>query len=164
MRLLLISFLVLLFLLPLLLLTGALWQNHLPWQEPPGFASRLQTYLSTNIARLAPESPYPELRPRSYPHSPQAVAEVLRVAVSALGWELKSEDPRSHRFEAVVTSRIWGFADDVTLEVGLATDGGSVLTGSSRSRVGKGDLGTNTRHLLDVIDALERRLPAIREP
>jgi uncharacterized protein (DUF1499 family) len=147
-------------LVPGLAVVAALWQNRLPWHEAPGPWARLTAYLGSNVARLDADSPFPELRPRAWPHPPRVVADALRIAVSSLGWLLVAEDGRSGRFEVVVTSRVFAFKDDLTLELSQTTDGGTVLTGVSRSRVGKGDLGTNTRHLLDLIEGIERRLPA----
>jgi len=160
MRALVILLLVLMLGLPALGVTGVLWQNRLPWQEPPGPWVRLHTYLGSHVARLDPDSPFPELRPRAWPHPPRVVSDALRVTISALGWRLVAEDGRSGRFEIVATSRILGLEDAITLEVGLTTDGGSVLTGIARSRSGWIDFGTNSRHLMDVLEGVEQRLPA----
>jgi hypothetical protein len=152
---------VLMLVLPLAGAATLLWQNRLPWQDPPGPWLRLGTYLGANVARLDPDSPFPELRPRAWPQPPRLVAEALRATVSARGWRLVVEDARSGRFQIVVTSRLLGLEDVLNLEVGLTTDGGSVLTGIARRRAWPVDFGSNSRHLMDVMAGIEQRLSGL---
>ena len=59
-----------------------------------------------------------------------------------------------------MTTPLWRFQDDVHIRVepDPATDR-AVLLIRSESRVGKGDLGTNTRHVLDLYAQLDATIP-----
>lgn len=144
-------------LLIVVLLAAGIAGNRLPLSNPPGLATRLKIYLTTHRAETRSDSVYPELRPRVYPLSPETLYTTARATLAGLGWPLQAEDSASRRLHAVVVTRFWKFKDDIELTVEPAT-GGSRLLMSSQSRVGRGDLGANTRHILDFDAALERRL------
>ncbi len=144
----------------LLLLTAGITGNRLPLTSTPGLAARLKIYMTTHLAETRSESVYPELRPREYRLPPQQLYAAARATVAELGWPLLDEDGESLRLHAVVTTRLWKFKDDFKLTVEQVT-GGSHLLMTAESRVGRGDLGANTRHILDFSAALERRLAAL---
>lgn len=112
------------------------------------------------IANRPPLTQPPELRPREYPLPPQQLYAVARATLAELGWPLLAEDMSSLYLHAVVTTRLWKFKDDFELTM-EPLGGGSRLQLVSQSRVGRGDLGANTRHILDFSAALERRLAAL---
>lgn len=141
---------------PLGLLAGALVGNRLPWREPPGPWTRLVTYLGTNVAATDAASRFTELRPRHYRAAPEAILAKVRAAMTELGWEVVREDPDGLRIEAVVTTPLLRFKDDFTVRLGRAEEGKTVVYAESRSRVGRGDLGSNTRHILDLYERLDR--------
>jgi uncharacterized protein (DUF1499 family) len=63
-----------------------------------------------------------------------------------MGWEILTADRTAGRVEATDTTRWFGFKDDVTVRI--AADGpGSRVDVRSKSRVGKGDLGTNAHRI-----------------
>ena len=99
------------------LLVAGLIANKLPWTDPPGLGTRLLTYLSTNIAETAVDSPFPELKPRAYAAPAAFMFDVARRAAKALKWELTNIDADAKKIEAVVTTRVIGFKDDVTIRV-----------------------------------------------
>lgn len=142
----------------LVLLAGGLLLNGLPWTDPPGVAARLNTYFSTHVAATNEASVFPELRPRRYATAPAETLAVVRAAVQALGWEIvaesSAESSQPPRLTAVVTTRLWRFKDDVTVHIG-PDPAGSMVHVISRSRVGRGDLGANTRHVLDLHAAMD---------
>ena len=99
------------------LLVAGLITNKLPWTDSPGVGKRLMTYLSTNIAETAVDSPFPELRPRAYAAPAAFMFDVTRRAAKALKWELTNIDAETKRIEAVVTTQVIGFKDDVTIRL-----------------------------------------------
>lgn len=141
----------------LLLIVAGIAVNRPPLTSPPGLVARLKIYLGTHRAETAGDSVRSELRPRVYSLSPPQLYAVARAAVADLGWQLLAEDPAKSQLHAVVATRLWRFKDDFELLVEPAGTG-SRLRLSAQSRVGRGDFGANTRHILDFYAALERRL------
>jgi uncharacterized protein (DUF1499 family) len=146
-------------LLGVALLAAGLIANRLPLTEPPGLLTRLSAYLNTNVAETQENSPFPELRPRRYEAPPELLFDVARRAVQNLKWEITVLDADKKEIQAVVTTKVWRFKDDVTIQVQPAQPSGSWLWIRSASRVGKGDLGANTRHILDLIQAVDAIVP-----
>lgn len=133
---------------------GALYLNHLPWDQPPGFGTRLQVYLTSHTARTSPTSLYPELRPHRYPLPPQKVESLVRDAIRGLGWTISVENASRHMIGAVVTTPLLRFKDDVSVTVSR-DGGGSRVQVQSQSRLGKADFGANTRHIMNFYAALD---------
>jgi len=144
------------------LLAAGMIKNRLPWTEPPGPSERLTTYLNTHVAQTVEGSSFPELRPRHYEHvpPPQLFATVQGMIGKLPGWRVIEQDAAHASLHALVTTPLWRFQDDVHIRVEPEPAGnGSVLLIRSESRVGKGDLGTNTRHVLDLYAQLDATLP-----
>ena len=136
------------------LLTGALVQNNLYWDLSPGFSERLNTYLTTNIAETRQDHDYPELRLRRFEQSAGELYAALPKAVEKLGWENLQQDERSMEVIAEAVTPLWKFRDDVLMRVLPLPDGGSALYIKAVSRVGKGDLGANTNHIMRLYELL----------
>lgn len=146
----------LLFLLITGLLAGALVANGTSWNKPPGVLKRLGIYLGTNVATTE-NSPLPELTPRRYPLTAERALKALREALAELGWVESAHDPERNELRAVVTTRLWRFKDDLRIWV-EEEEAGCVVHAHSQSRLGKGDLGANARHILDLFATVERIL------
>ena len=86
---------------------------------------------------------------------------MARRAAEALGWEVTETDPQTHSVRAVVTQAV-GFQDDVFIRAYAARPSGSALYIHSASRVGKGDLGANTRHVMNLTEAVYQLPPSSR--
>jgi uncharacterized protein (DUF1499 family) len=96
---------------------------------------------------------YPDIQPLKLPVAPNIAFERAKGAIEEAGWQIAREDPSAGRIEAVATTFWFGFKDDVVIRI--AADGaGSRVDVRSKSRVGKGDLGTNAQR----IRAYQRRL------
>ena len=97
----------------------------------------------------------------SYPSVVQRTLEMPVVTVferaldlaRANGWRIVSTRPGEGTFEAVVTSRLFGFQDDVVVRV-KATGTGSRVDMRSASRVGDTDLGVNADRIVTFLSAL----------
>ncbi|HLK12020.1 MAG TPA: DUF1499 domain-containing protein [Candidatus Binatia bacterium] len=143
-------------------LVSSLARNNPPWGDPPGFAARLQTYLTTHVAETRPDSPFPELRSRHYPGlAPERLYGLAVEALQAMPrTRIAERRPAAREVHAVVRTPLVGYRDDLTIRVEPdGTGGGSVLVARSASRVGKGDLAANTRHLLDFYARLDALVP-----
>jgi uncharacterized protein (DUF1499 family) len=152
-----VKWVVVLVVVAIALLAGGIALNRLPLDDPPGSMVRINTYLNTNVAETIEGSPFAELRPRRYTlPAEQLYAKVKEAAGQLPRWRVVEADDQTRRLHAVVTSMLFRFKDDVNIEVVPEPGGRPSLMVRSASRVGKGDLGTNTRHVLDLYDALER--------
>lgn len=141
------------------LLAAGIIMNRLPLTEPPGLLTRLSTYLNTNVAETSEDSPFPELHLSRYKAPPELLFDVVSRTVKGLGWETTTLDADKKEIQAIVTSKMLRFKDDVTIRIQPAQPSGSSLWVRSVSRVGKGDLGANTRHVLSLVQAVNATVP-----
>ena len=138
------------------LLAAGLIGNRWPLGEPPGARVRLDTYLNTHVAETSEDAVFPELRTRRYVMPADVLYAKVKEAVMRMGWEVADSSDERREVHAVVTTRLFRFKDDVTIGVIPEPAGQQALKVRSLSRVGKGDLGANTRHVLDLYGALEQ--------
>jgi len=144
--------------LPLGLVMGAFIQNDLPWNDPPGVFKRMYQYTTTNIAETTAESIYPELILREYDLHAEELFNMLQASVNQLGWEITGYRDEKYSILVVVTTPLRGYKDDVLIRVLPISENRNNLYVRSSSRVGHGDLGTNTRHILDLYQQLELQM------
>ena len=131
-------------LITLMLITAAIWP----------VISRVET-------GATPE--YPELQPLYYSSPPERVFEEAERGLSALeGFYLERSDPATRTIEATALMPLFGFEHDVVVSVEPVTEFVTRVHTTSTSRVGKGDLGQNARHIRAVQRELEARLGAVR--
>jgi len=97
---------------------------------------------------------YPDLQPLDLPlPPPDAFARVIATMQTMPAWEITAADPRSGLIEAVATSRLFRFQDDIVIRV-RPHDGGSRIDMRSKSRDGRGDLGANAARIRTFFAAL----------
>lgn len=101
----------------------------------------------TENASKAQRDAYPDIQPITLGEAPQKAFERALAAAQAMGWEIVARDPAAGRIEAVDTTLWFGFKDDVVVRVAAAPAGGSRIDVRSKSRVGRGDAGTNARRI-----------------
>ena len=139
--------------LPFVLVAGALSLNQAPMLSPPGPIERLKTYLMTNVAETHEGHVFPELQPPIFAAEAKATQDAAVKAMRSLGWrEIQETDGE---IRAVVVSALFRFRDDVSVRT-EETEQGTLLHARSASRVGKGDLGANARHLQALFAQVER--------
>ena len=102
--------------------------------------------ISTDSTAELQRNAYPDIQPQHLQVAPNIAFERAKGAAQALGWDLVREDPSAGRIEAVATTFWFGFKDDVVVRVS-AEGNGSRVDVRSKSRVGKGDLGTNAQRI-----------------
>src|SRR4029453_16811235 len=98
----------------------------------------------------------PDLVPIVLPAPPPAsFARVETVAAAMPTWRITRKDPAAGEVEAISTSALFGFQDDVIIRVRPdAASGGSRVDVRSKSRDGKGDRGVNAARIRAFRDAL----------
>ena len=91
---------------------------------------------------------------RRYPNALSEVRRAAQQALTNLGWSWKASSEGG--FDAVWTSRVFRFKDDVSVRLHPAN--GTLARVQSASRLGKFDFGQNARHVRDFFEELERQL------
>jgi uncharacterized protein (DUF1499 family) len=105
------------------------------------------------------ESPdYPALQPQHFSVAPYKAFDAALATAKGLGWEILREDRAAGEIDAVETTRILRFKDDVTITVKPGVGENCTVYVHSRSRVGKGDFGTNARRIQRFQAELAKRL------
>ncbi len=101
---------------------------------------------------------YPDIAPLVVTAPPDTTFEQARQAAERMpGWTLGAVDERQGRIEALATTALFHFQDDVVIQV-QPEGTGSRVDVRSRSRFGQSDLGANAARIRAFLAALEARL------
>ncbi|HEY7776856.1 MAG TPA: DUF1499 domain-containing protein [Kineobactrum sp.] len=106
----------------------------------------------SNSLEIKPESlaaqqaAYPDLQSIRSPLAANAAYRRALEVATDLGWQVVYQDPENRHIEAVDTTAIMAFKDDIVIRVRSTADG-SVVDLRSVSRVGVSDLGANAQRL-----------------
>lgn len=99
---------------------------------------------------------YPQVRPLDVDlAADEGFARALAL-VGERGWTVLSDDPEEGQIEAIATSRLFGFEDEVAIRV-TETESGTRIDMRSRSRIGLIDRGANARRITFFLSDLETR-------
>ena len=130
--------------------------------DPPSF--REATQIPANAGR---DMSYPpaflaeqqsccaDLRPARVKDAPgEAFARAKRAAEGMPGWMVTAAEVQDGRIEAVATTTVFGFNDDIAIRV-RPDGGGSRIDMRSKSRDGRGDLGANANRIRSYVTVVE---------
>ena len=96
-----------------------------------------------------------DLRTVQLPVPPaEALERVRRLAEAQPNWRITHTDPEAGTVEAIATSGLFHFQDDIVVRVRPGADGGSLVDMRSKSRVGQGDMGANAARIRQFMVAL----------
>ena len=95
----------------------------------------------------------PDAKPVMLAESPAMAYVKVKAALEIVGLTLVTDEPATGRIEAVATSSLYGFKDDVVARV-KARDAGTQVDFRSVSRVGLSDLGANCKRIVAIRSAL----------
>lgn len=132
-------------------------------EDPPAFvavlplragASNPPEYAGPEVAAIQREA-YPSLQPLMLAMPPAEALAAAEHAARGMGWEIVAIDPDAGRLEATDTTPWFGFKDDVVVRV-RSTEGGTRVDVRSKSRVGRGDVGTNFRRVSEFLERLQQ--------
>lgn len=119
---------------------------------------------STNVAQTRPDHSDAILRTRNYRAPLAHVAAVVKLAIPTLksygrSWKLTEAKAQGDDFKIRAQIAVIVFTDDlqVTIRENKATRQVS-LDVRSASRVGRGDLGENRRHIIQLLRAVDAQL------
>ncbi len=126
-----------------------------------GLVERVLRGVTTNHAETAPAAEDRRLRGRTYAISFDRVWNTACAQIEgAWGWQLLEADDQEGSIAATATTLVFRFVDDVSLQITLDENAQTRVDMTSRSRKGKGDLGTNLRRIDRFMRRLDRNLDA----
>ena len=125
--------------------------------NPPSFTQALKIRdKSANPLALNEETiqlqqdAYPDIKTgHSTLISTEAFSQATAV-VNKMGWEITLSDPDAGLIEAVATTAIMAFKDDIAIRL-TPTEGGTLVDLRSASRVGQSDLGANAGRIREFM-------------
>ena len=121
-------------------------------EAPPAFSGAAGPYPPGNAA--VQRCAYPDLAPLALAFLPGECFKRAAAAARAMPrWEVAAEDPGSGRIEAVATTLLLRYKDDIVIEVRPAP-GGCAVHMRSKSRLGRGDFGANAKRIRAYLAAL----------
>jgi uncharacterized protein (DUF1499 family) len=128
--------------------------------DPPTFDAVLPLREGMNTVDYDPEvgaqqrAAYPEIVPLKLDLPLEQVFARALATAEATDWEIVAQDAAGGRIEATDTTRWMGFKDDVVIR--LRPDGaGTRVDVRSLSRVGRSDIGTNARRIINYLRELQ---------
>ncbi|MFM8409613.1 MAG: DUF1499 domain-containing protein [Alphaproteobacteria bacterium] len=96
-----------------------------------------------------------DLRPARLAMAPAGAFASARAAAARMpGWEVVAVDEGSGTIEAIATTPLFGFQDDIAIRVRPDGDGSRVDV-RSKSRDGKGDMGANADRIRQYVSVVE---------
>ncbi|MFV2007198.1 MAG: DUF1499 domain-containing protein [Longimicrobiales bacterium] len=126
-----------------------------------GLVERVLRGVTANYAETAPSAEDRRLRGRTYAIPFDRVWNAACAQIDgARGWQLLQADDQVGSIRATATTLVFRFVDDVSLQITLDENGQTRTDMTSRSRKGKGDLGTNVRRIGRFMRRLDRNLDA----
>ena len=99
-----------------------------------------------NDVRTGATPEYADLQPQRFQQPYERAFDAALAVAQRLGWEVTAQDRNAGQIQAVATTSVFRFKDDVTIAISREGDGVQVNV-RSHSRIGKGDLGANARRI-----------------
>jgi uncharacterized protein (DUF1499 family) len=100
---------------------------------------------------------YPDIQPQRFNQPTEKVFDAARDVAMSMGWTIIEQDRMQGIIQAVATTRLLRFRDDVTVTLTSEAEQ-TIVNLRSKSRVGKSDLGANARRIRQFQAELAKRL------
>ena len=125
--------------------------------NPPVFwdVANPTEYPGLKVAKIQ-KAGYPDLKSLKLSISPKVAFDKALKIVKDKGWTIAGTDEEEGRIEAVATSLLYGFKDEVVIRITPDSDGVTVDV-RSRSRIGRIDRGANARRIRSFLKALKSK-------
>lgn len=125
--------------------------------DPPSFwdVDEPMEYPGDDVAELQ-KAAYPDLVTLSVPVTSEQAFESALAIMKEKGWEVIAKVPDEGRIEAVVSSLLYGFKDEVVVRIG-SSDNGTIIDVRSRSRIGRIDRGANAKRIRNYLKEFKKR-------
>lgn len=103
------------------------------------------------------EKAYPDLKSLAVSADKDKVLKAAQAALKSMKLEIVDENAAEGRIEAVATTLLYGFKDDVVVRV-IAEGNATRVDVRSKSRVGRSDVGQNAARIRDFLQRLKANL------
>jgi uncharacterized protein (DUF1499 family) len=110
-----------------------------------------------NDVRTGATPEYPDIVAQRFAKPADQVFAAALATAKEMELEVTGQFPEKGEIQAVATTKVFRFKDDVTITVSREGNG-AVVNMRSHSRVGKGDLGANARRIRDFQARLAAKL------
>lgn len=100
---------------------------------------------------------YADVQPQRFNQPVEKVFTAALDVSRAQGWDIRETKPEQGIIEAIATTRLLKFKDDVTITI-TSEGAATVVNVRSKSRIGKGDMGTNARRIRAFQAELAKKL------
>lgn len=100
---------------------------------------------------------YADVQPQRFNQPVEKVFSAALDVSRAQGWDIRETKPEQGIIEAIATTRLLKFKDDVTITI-TSEGAATVVNVRSKSRIGKGDMGTNARRIRAFQAELAKKL------
>ena len=100
---------------------------------------------------------YADLQPQRFKQPQERVYAAALAIALASGWEVTAQDAGKGEIQAVATTAVFRFKDDITIATTREGDE-AVVNVRSHSRIGLGDFGTNARRIVKFQTEMARRI------
>ncbi|HXP77772.1 MAG TPA: DUF1499 domain-containing protein [Stellaceae bacterium] len=130
--------------------------------NPPDFEAVMPLRAAANAEPVTYGPDFPALQQKAFPdivpaHLDKPVDQAFALALDAvrkMGWTVVAADGERGRIEATDRTLWYGFTDDIVVRV--SADGtGARIDVRSKSRIGRGDFGTNARRVRAYLAAIK---------
>jgi uncharacterized protein (DUF1499 family) len=132
-------------------------------QDPPTFVMAVeQRGTDTNPLDVDQEviaqqqAAYPDIQTLTIALPADPTFDLALQVAEELGWEVYNEDRNAGLIEAVDTTAVMQFKDDIVIRVRTSAEG-TLLDLRSVSRVGLGDMGTNAKRIRAFTEAFQQQ-------
>ncbi len=115
------------------------------------------TYDGPEVAAQQKQA-YPDLQPLDTLAGPDEVFAAARKVLESMGMEIVSANEGDLHIEAIYTTLLYGYKDDMVVRITETADGTRVDV-RSKSRVGRSDLGQNAKRIRTFMTRLKDELP-----
>ncbi len=130
--------------------------------NPPAFEAVMPLRQAAHAEPVTYSPDFPAMQKQAYPdiepqHVNAPVDRAFSIALDAarkMGWTIVAADGERGRIEATDTTLWYGFTDDIVVRVSADGDG-SRIDVRSKSRIGRGDFGTNARRVRAYLAAVK---------
>lgn len=127
--------------------------------DPPAFRAIPSAAIYPGAATAARQhAAYPDVKPLTVRATPEQAFDLALGAARDMGWQIVAADRLAGQIEAVATTRLFGFKDNVAVRI-RPENGHARLDVRSHSRIGRSDLGTNAKRIRRYLKRLEQHAP-----